>query len=145
MAEAPSAHCSSAARSDHQGDFPALQQFSTPFTVQPPLLRWKRSPSSETGRCPLLLLTACSLLVALQRGWYQTENEYYLLQFTLTVRCLYYTSFSLEFCWQQLPAGRTFYSLPWMMAYVFYYPVFHNGPILSFPEFVGQVRPWGRD
>nr|KAF6316075.1 hedgehog acyltransferase [Pipistrellus kuhlii] len=78
--------------------------------------------------------------IARKRGWYKTENEYYLLQFTLTVRCLYYTSFSLEFCWQQLPGGRTFYSLPWMMAYVFYYPVFHNGPILSFPEFVGQMR-----
>ncbi|EPQ02891.1 Protein-cysteine N-palmitoyltransferase HHAT [Myotis brandtii] len=26
------------------------------------------------------------------------------------------------------------------MAYVFYYPVFHNGPILSFPEFIGQMR-----
>lgn len=79
----------------------------------------------------------------MQRGWYETENEYYLLQFTLTVRCLYYTSFSLELCWQQLPAERAFYSFPWMVAYVFYYPVFHNGPILSFPEFLTQVEPLG--
>lgn len=86
-------------------------------------------------------LTGCSLLVSWQRGWYKTENEYYLLQFTLTVRCLYYTSFSLEFCWQQLPAGCPFYSFAWAMAYVFYYPVFHNGPILSFPDFIGQVGP----
>nr|KAF6413299.1 hedgehog acyltransferase [Molossus molossus] len=78
--------------------------------------------------------------IARKRGWYKTENEYYLLQFTLTVRCLYYTSFSLELCWQQLPCGRTFYSLPWMMAYVFYYPVFHNGPILSFPDFIRQMQ-----
>ncbi|XP_053514738.1 protein-cysteine N-palmitoyltransferase HHAT isoform X2 [Artibeus jamaicensis] len=78
--------------------------------------------------------------ISRKRGWYKTENEYYLLQFTLTVRCLYYTSFSLEFCWQQLPAGRTFYSLPWLMAYVFYYPVFHNGPILRFPEFIAQMQ-----
>nr|KAF6316074.1 hedgehog acyltransferase [Pipistrellus kuhlii] len=95
-----------------------------------------------TWLCSLLLLSTLRLqdVEEIKRGWYKTENEYYLLQFTLTVRCLYYTSFSLEFCWQQLPGGRTFYSLPWMMAYVFYYPVFHNGPILSFPEFVGQMR-----
>ncbi|XP_004424928.1 PREDICTED: protein-cysteine N-palmitoyltransferase HHAT isoform X6 [Ceratotherium simum simum] len=79
-------------------------------------------------------------LLARKRGWYQTENEYYLLQFTLTVRCLYYTSFSLEFCWQQRPAGRTSYSFPWLVAYVFYYPVFHNGPILSLPEFIRQMQ-----
>lgn len=79
----------------------------------------------------------------LQRGWYQTENEYYLLQFTLTVRCLYYTSFSLEFCWQEVPCGSSFYSFPWLVAYVFYYPVFHNGPILSFPEFIAKVGPPG--
>ncbi|XP_070122848.1 protein-cysteine N-palmitoyltransferase HHAT isoform X6 [Equus przewalskii] len=79
-------------------------------------------------------------LLARKRGWYQTENEYYLLQFTLTVRCLYYTSFSLEFCWRQLPAEHTSYSFPWMVAYVFYYPVFHNGPILSFPEFIRQMQ-----
>jgi hypothetical protein len=85
-----------------------------------------------------------SFLLLLQRKWYKTENEYYLLQFTLTVRCLYYTSFSLEFCWQQLPASRASYSFPWMLAYIFYYPVFHNGPILSFPEFIKQVEPAGR-
>uniref|UniRef100_A0A8C6C5Z8 Hedgehog acyltransferase n=1 Tax=Monodon monoceros TaxID=40151 RepID=A0A8C6C5Z8_MONMO len=79
-------------------------------------------------------------LLARKRGWYQTENEYYLLQFTLTVRCLYYTSSSLELCWQQPPAERPFCSFPWMVAYVFYYPVFHNGPILSFPEFIAQMQ-----
>ncbi|KAM8817443.1 protein-cysteine N-palmitoyltransferase HHAT isoform 1-T1 [Rhynchonycteris naso] len=92
--------------------------------------------------CTLLLLFTLRLqdVEEIKRGWYKTENEYYLLQFTLTVRCLYYTSFCLEFCWQQLPSRRTVYSLPWMMAYVFYYPVFHNGPILSFPEFVAQMQ-----
>lgn len=79
--------------------------------------------------------------MTLQRGWYQTENEYFLLQFTLTVRCLYYTSFSLEFCWQELPTRHVSCSFPWMLAYVFYYPVFHNGPILTFPDFIGQVKP----
>ncbi|XP_058131140.1 protein-cysteine N-palmitoyltransferase HHAT isoform X2 [Dasypus novemcinctus] len=91
--------------------------------------------------CSLLLLSTLRLqsMEDVKRKWYQTENEYYLLQFTLTVRCLYYTSFSLEFCWQRLPTGRAPYSLPWLLAYVFYYPVFHNGPILGFPEFVEQL------
>ncbi|XP_068394538.1 protein-cysteine N-palmitoyltransferase HHAT isoform X4 [Eschrichtius robustus] len=93
--------------------------------------------------CSLFLLSTLRLqdVEEVKRGWYQTENEYYLLQFTLTVRCLYYTSFSLELCWQQQPpAERTFCSFPWMVAYVFYYPVFHNGPILSFPEFIAQMQ-----
>ncbi|ELK16138.1 Protein-cysteine N-palmitoyltransferase HHAT [Pteropus alecto] len=91
--------------------------------------------------CSLLLLSTLRLqdVEEIKRGWYKTENEYYLLQFTLTVRCLYYTSFSLEFCWQRLPAGGTF-SFPWMLAYVFYYPVFHNGPILGFREFIRQMQ-----
>ncbi|XP_055439044.1 protein-cysteine N-palmitoyltransferase HHAT isoform X4 [Bubalus kerabau] len=92
--------------------------------------------------CSLSLLSTLRLqdVEEVKRGWYKTENEYYLLQFTLTVRCLYYTSFSLELCWQPPPAERPFYSLPWMLAYVFYYPVFHNGPVLSFPEFIAQMQ-----
>ncbi|MBZ3891428.1 Protein-cysteine N-palmitoyltransferase HHAT [Sciurus carolinensis] len=92
--------------------------------------------------CSLLLLSTLRLqgVEEVKRRWYKTENEYYLLQFTLTVRCLYYTSFSLEFCWQQLPAARAASSFPWVLAYVFYYPVFHNGPILTFPEFVKQMQ-----
>ncbi|XP_008591068.1 PREDICTED: protein-cysteine N-palmitoyltransferase HHAT-like, partial [Galeopterus variegatus] len=92
--------------------------------------------------CSLLLLSTLRLqgVEEVKRRWYKTESEYYLLQFTLTVRCLCYTSFSLEFCWQQLPAARGPYAFPWMLAYVFYYPVFHNGPILSFPEFITQMQ-----
>nr|XP_044997502.1 protein-cysteine N-palmitoyltransferase HHAT isoform X2 [Jaculus jaculus] len=92
--------------------------------------------------CSLLLLSTLRLrsVEEIQRTWYTTENEYFLLQFTLTVRCLYYTSFSLELCQQQLPAKRAACSLPWMLAYVFYYPVFHNGPILNFPEFFTQMQ-----
>lgn len=92
--------------------------------------------------CSLLLLSTLRLqgVEEVKRRWYETESEFYLLQFTLTVRCLCYTSFSLEFGWQQLPAARASYSLPWMLAYVFYYPVFHNGPILSFPEFIQQMQ-----
>ncbi|XP_027469427.2 protein-cysteine N-palmitoyltransferase HHAT isoform X4 [Zalophus californianus] len=95
-----------------------------------------------TWLCSLLLLSTLRLqdVEEVKRGWYQTENEYYLLKFTLTVRCLYYTSFSLEFCWQEMPTGSSFYSFPWLVAYVFYYPVFHNGPILSFPEFIAKMQ-----
>uniref|UniRef100_H0WUF7 Hedgehog acyltransferase n=1 Tax=Otolemur garnettii TaxID=30611 RepID=H0WUF7_OTOGA len=92
--------------------------------------------------CSLLLLSTLRLqeVEEVKRRWYETEDQYYLLQFTLTVRCLYYTSFSLEFCWRQLPAERASCSFPWLLAYVFYYPAFHNGPILSFPEFVRQMQ-----
>uniref|UniRef100_A0A8C3WHB8 Hedgehog acyltransferase n=1 Tax=Catagonus wagneri TaxID=51154 RepID=A0A8C3WHB8_9CETA len=92
--------------------------------------------------CSLFLLSTLRLqdVEEVKRGWYQTENEYYLLQFTLTVRCLYYTSFSLELCRPQPPAARAACSFPWLLAYVFYYPVFHNGPILGFPEFVTQMQ-----
>ncbi|KAG8504414.1 Protein-cysteine N-palmitoyltransferase HHAT [Galemys pyrenaicus] len=76
------------------------------------------------------------LCLALQRGWYRTESEFYLLHFTLTVRCLAWTGASLERAWQRLPAARSFC---WLLAYVFYYPVLHNGPALSFPRFVCQV------
>ncbi|XP_001366478.2 protein-cysteine N-palmitoyltransferase HHAT [Monodelphis domestica] len=92
--------------------------------------------------CSLLLLSTLQVqaLEDVKRGWYKTENEYYLLQFTLTVRCLYYTSFSLEFCWQGHPPEGSSYSFFWLLAYVFYYPVLHNGPIISFTEFVKQMQ-----
>ncbi|ELW47783.1 Protein-cysteine N-palmitoyltransferase HHAT [Tupaia chinensis] len=91
--------------------------------------------------CSLLLLSTLRLqgVEEVKRRWYRTDSEYYLLQFTLTVRCLYYTSFSLESC-QQPPTAQASCSFPWMLAYVFYYPVFHNGPILSFPEFITQMQ-----
>ncbi|XP_031195221.1 protein-cysteine N-palmitoyltransferase HHAT isoform X1 [Mastomys coucha] len=92
--------------------------------------------------CSLLLLSTLRLqsVEEVKRRWYETENEYYLLQFTLTVRCLYYTSFSLELCRQSPSAQPASYSFPWLLTYVFYYPVFHNGPILSFPEFFRQMQ-----
>ncbi|XP_050807843.1 protein-cysteine N-palmitoyltransferase HHAT isoform X6 [Gopherus flavomarginatus] len=74
-----------------------------------------------------------------KREWYDTENEYYLLLFTLTVRCLYYTSFSLEYCWHGSTQKR-YHSFFWMLAYMFYYPVFHNGPIITFSEFTKQMK-----
>ncbi|EDL95019.1 rCG20100, isoform CRA_b [Rattus norvegicus] len=92
--------------------------------------------------CSLLLLSTLRLqsVEEVKRRWYKTESEYYLLQFTLTVRCLYYTSFSLELCRQPPSAQRACFSFPWLLTYVFYYPVFHNGPILNFPEFFRQMQ-----
>ncbi|OBS74342.1 hypothetical protein A6R68_15118 [Neotoma lepida] len=70
--------------------------------------------------CSLLLLSTLRLqsMEEVKRRWYKTENEYYLLQFTLTVRCLFYTSFSLELCRQPPPAQRAPYSFLWLLAYM---------------------------
>ncbi|XP_039594503.1 protein-cysteine N-palmitoyltransferase HHAT isoform X3 [Polypterus senegalus] len=72
-----------------------------------------------------------------KRGWYKTENEYYLLLFSLAMCCLRYTSFSLEYCWQQTGQRS---SLQWFFAYLFYYPLFHNGPIITYKEFISQIQ-----
>ncbi|KAL7987337.1 hypothetical protein Chor_006256, partial [Crotalus horridus] len=92
-----------------------------------PVLTWLTS---------LLLLSTLHLsaIEEVKRGWYASENEYYLLVFTLIVRCLYYTSFSLEYCWDR----TTEHSFLWMLSYTFYYPVFHNGPVITFDEFYTQ-------
>uniref|UniRef100_A0A6I8P1B4 Hedgehog acyltransferase n=2 Tax=Ornithorhynchus anatinus TaxID=9258 RepID=A0A6I8P1B4_ORNAN len=97
-----------------------------------PLLSWL---------CSLLLLSSLRVqaLEEVKREWYETESEFYLLLFTLTVRCLFYTSFSLEYCWHKGPWKRS-HSFVWMLTYVFYYPVFHNGPILNFEEFSKQLQ-----
>ncbi|XP_077194450.1 protein-cysteine N-palmitoyltransferase HHAT isoform X1 [Paroedura picta] len=94
-----------------------------------PVLTWLSS---------LLLLSTLRIpaLEDLQRGWYGSENEYYLLIFTLTVRCLYCTSFSLEYCWSK---QKMHHSFLWMLLYVFYYPVLHNGPIITFDDFHKQM------
>lgn len=89
-----------------------------------------------TGSWTRLYTVIFCLLLFLQRGWYASENEYYLLIFTLTVRCLYYTSFSLEYCWAK---ENMHHSFLWMLSYVFYYPVLHNGPIITFDDFHKQV------
>lgn len=88
----------------------------------------------KSQTCPVMFW----FYFVLQRKWYDTENEYYLLLFTLSVRCLFCTSFSLEYCWHG-PAQKSSHSFLWMLAYVFYYPTFHNGPLMSFDEFSKQV------
>ncbi|XP_053568358.1 protein-cysteine N-palmitoyltransferase HHAT isoform X2 [Bombina bombina] len=86
----------------------------------------------------MLLMLHENSVENVQRGWYINENEYYLLLFTLTVRCLYYTSFSLEYSYHQISENVS-YSFTSMLVYVFYYPVFHNGPIITFNEFSKQM------
>ncbi|XP_029449147.1 protein-cysteine N-palmitoyltransferase HHAT isoform X2 [Rhinatrema bivittatum] len=93
-----------------------------------------------TWLCSLLLLSTLHMRAVeeVQRDWYETENEYYLLVFTLTVRCLYYTSFSLEYCWHT-SSQESCHSFRWMLIYIFYYPMFHNGPIMNFDKFSKQM------
>nr|XP_027308799.2 protein-cysteine N-palmitoyltransferase HHAT isoform X1 [Anas platyrhynchos] len=94
-----------------------------------------------TWMCSLVLLSTLHIpaVEEAKRKWYDNENEYYLLLFTVSVRCLFYTSFSLEYCWHE-PAQKSSHSFLWMLAYVFYYPLFHNGPLMNFDEFSKQMR-----
>ncbi|XP_009667247.1 protein-cysteine N-palmitoyltransferase HHAT isoform X1 [Struthio camelus] len=94
-----------------------------------------------TWMCSLILLSTLRIpaVEEAKRKWYDTENEYYLLLFTMSVRCLFYTSFSLEYCWHG-PTQKSSHSFLWMLAYVFYYPMFHNGPLMNFDEFSKQMR-----
>ncbi|PKU45580.1 protein-cysteine n-palmitoyltransferase hhat [Limosa lapponica baueri] len=94
-----------------------------------------------TWLCSLILLSTLRIpaVEEAKRKWYDTENEYYLLLFTVSVRCLFCTSFSLEYCWHG-PAQKSSHSFLWMLAYVFYYPTFHNGPLMNFDDFSKQMR-----
>ncbi|KFP64262.1 Protein-cysteine N-palmitoyltransferase HHAT, partial [Cariama cristata] len=94
-----------------------------------------------TWMCTLILLSTLRIpaVEETKKKWYDTENEYYLLLFTVSVRCLFCTSFSLEYCWHG-SAQKSSHSFLWMLAYVFYYPTFHNGPLVNFDEFSKQMR-----
>ncbi|XP_049626720.1 protein-cysteine N-palmitoyltransferase HHAT [Suncus etruscus] len=100
--------------------------------LRSPLLSWLSA---------LLLLSSLRLdcMDQVKRGWYSSENELDLLQFTLAVRCLHCTGCSLELC-RQPPTGPRTHCLPWVLAFTFYYPAFHNGPLLSFPRFLRQMQ-----
>ncbi|XP_075060302.1 protein-cysteine N-palmitoyltransferase HHAT isoform X1 [Mixophyes fleayi] len=97
-----------------------------------PLITWLSSVF-------MLLLLHNESVETMQRGWYTSENEYYLLRFTLTVRSLFYTSFCLECSGQHASDGGSF-SFPSMLVYVFYQPLLHNGPIITFNEFSKQMQ-----
>ncbi|KAM3930092.1 protein-cysteine N-palmitoyltransferase HHAT isoform 2-T2 [Leptodactylus fuscus] len=96
-----------------------------------PVITWLSS------LCMLMLLHNKSV-EDMQWSWYDNENEFYLLQFTLTVRTLFYTSYSLEYCSLQA-SDKTAFSFPSLLLYAFYYPLFHNGPIITYNEFAKQI------
>ncbi|XP_010887368.2 protein-cysteine N-palmitoyltransferase HHAT isoform X3 [Esox lucius] len=92
--------------------------------------------------CALLLLYTLHIpqLQEIQRSWYQTEEEYYLLLFSVAVCGLRFISFSLERCCRPLEAGGLQKQLYWLTAYSFYHPLFYNGPILTFNDFLQQTQ-----
>lgn len=86
-----------------------------------------------------MLKYCLSQLCIIQRGWYSTEEEYYLLLFSVAVCGLRFISFSLEHCWS--PVDRSgLVELFWLFSYTFYHPFFYNGPIITFKAYTEQVR-----
>uniref|UniRef100_A0A3Q3WC76 Uncharacterized protein n=1 Tax=Mola mola TaxID=94237 RepID=A0A3Q3WC76_MOLML len=81
--------------------------------------------------CNLMLLSTFYIqpLQEIQRSWYKTEEEYYLLLFSIAVCGLRFISFSLEQCWCPLDHGGVV-QLSWLFSYTFYHPFFYNGPII---------------
>lgn len=77
--------------------------------------------------------------VVTQRGWYRTEEEYYLLLFSVAVCGLRLISFSLEHCWRPLDRGGVV-QLCWLLSYTFYHPFFYNGHIITYKDYVEQVQ-----
>ncbi|XP_060943661.1 protein-cysteine N-palmitoyltransferase HHAT [Limanda limanda] len=99
-----------------------------------------RKPALSWG-CNLLLLSTLHIqpLQEIQRGWYETEEEYYLLLFSVAVCGLRFISFSLEHCW--CPAGRGgVVQLGWLFSYTFYHPFFYNGPIIPYKDYTEQMQ-----
>uniref|UniRef100_A0A8C9V0F0 Hedgehog acyltransferase n=1 Tax=Scleropages formosus TaxID=113540 RepID=A0A8C9V0F0_SCLFO len=86
--------------------------------------------------CALILLATLHLnfLEELQRGWYETEAEYYLLVFGVAVCSLRSISYSLDHCSRPLVASSCT-RLGWLAAYTFYHPLFYNGPVVTFEDF----------
>ncbi|XP_013860616.1 protein-cysteine N-palmitoyltransferase HHAT [Austrofundulus limnaeus] len=89
----------------------------------------------------LLMLSTLHVqsLQDIQRGWYSTEEEYYLLLFSVAVCGLRFISFSLEHCWSPLDRSGLV-ELFWLFSYTFYHPFFYNGPIITFKAYTEQMR-----
>ncbi|KAJ4948316.1 hypothetical protein JOQ06_019852 [Pogonophryne albipinna] len=100
--------------------------------LQKPALSWC---------CNLLLLSTLHIhpLQEIQRGWYKTEEEYYLLVFSVAVCGLRLISFSLEHCWSPADGGGAV-QLGWLFSYTFYHPFFYNGPIISYRDYTEQMQ-----
>ncbi|XP_044070513.1 protein-cysteine N-palmitoyltransferase HHAT isoform X2 [Siniperca chuatsi] len=100
--------------------------------LRKPVLSWA---------CNLMLLSTLHIqpLQEIQRGWYKTEEEYYLLLFSVAVCGLRFISFSLEHCWCPLDRGGVV-QLCWLLSYTFYHPFFYNGPIITYKDYIEQMR-----
>ncbi|KAM9365691.1 protein-cysteine N-palmitoyltransferase HHAT isoform 2-T2 [Pholidichthys leucotaenia] len=99
-----------------------------------------RKPALSWG-CNLLLLSTLHIqpLQEIQRGWYETEEEYFLLLFSVAVCGLRFISFSLEHCWNPLNCGAVV-QLCWLFSYTFYHPFFYNGPIVTYKDYTEQMQ-----
>ncbi|XP_026209509.1 protein-cysteine N-palmitoyltransferase HHAT [Anabas testudineus] len=91
--------------------------------------------------CNLLLLSTLHIqpLQEIQKGWYKTEEEYYLLLFSVAVCGLRFISFSLEHCWCPADHGGVV-QLCWLFSYTFYHPFFYNGPIITYNDYIEKMQ-----
>ncbi|XP_054874822.1 protein-cysteine N-palmitoyltransferase HHAT isoform X2 [Amphiprion ocellaris] len=114
-----------------------LVHLSLSFSVaqlRKPALSWAFS---------LLLLSTLHIqpLQDIQRRWYKSEEEYYLLLFSVAVCGLRFISFSLEHCWSPLShGGGDVVQLSWLFSYTFYHPFFYNGPVITYKDYTEQMR-----
>ncbi|XP_030604159.1 protein-cysteine N-palmitoyltransferase HHAT isoform X2 [Archocentrus centrarchus] len=101
---------------------------------------WLRKPSLSWA-CNLLLLYTPHIkaLQEIQRGWYETDEEHYLLLFSVAVCGLRFISFSLEHCWSPEDRGGVV-QLCWLFSYTFYHPFFYNGPIVTYKNYIEEMR-----
>ncbi|KAF7704872.1 protein-cysteine N-palmitoyltransferase HHAT isoform X1 [Silurus meridionalis] len=109
--------------------------------------------SALTWVCALFLLSTLHItsIQEVQRDWYDSDQNYYLLMFSTAMCVLRCISFSLELCWSPLQGTQTiscfsflnfkklltqFYNL---VSYGFYHPLFYNGPIINYNYFRQQM------
>ncbi|MFT7805572.1 protein-cysteine N-palmitoyltransferase HHAT [Arapaima gigas] len=98
-----------------------------------------RSPAlCWTSALMLLATLHLDFLEEMQRGWYETEAEYYLLVFSVAICNLRSVSYGLDHCSSPLLSSSTA-RLGWLVAYTFYHPLFYNGPIVTFKDFAQQM------
>ncbi|XP_057704735.1 protein-cysteine N-palmitoyltransferase HHAT isoform X2 [Corythoichthys intestinalis] len=92
--------------------------------------------------CNLLFL--CTLHIRqiqdIKRSWYEQEEEYYLLLFSVAVNTLRLISFSLEHCERPTVHTDGVLQLGWLLSYTFYHPLFYNGPVITYNDYVEQMQ-----
>lgn len=105
-----------------------------------------RKPVLCWASCLLLLVSSLHFqpLQDIQRSWYETEEEYYLLLFSIAVCGLRFISYSLEHCWC-LTETSGIVQLCWLFSYTFYHPFFYNGPIITYKDYIQQIKRPAQD